>query len=117
MANLKFCFLLVTIGIALGVLAKFAFEIYERKKCSGKTTGKISYMNDRMVISGRYGNTVQKVPVYEFKVDGKAYLAEIELVNPGSFPGEVEVKYDPADPNVCYIMGMRGTMQWKNEEK
>ena len=97
-------------------LAKFVWHIVERTHCKATVQGHFVYPNYRTIISGRYF-THTYVPVYEYEVDGKIYHAEIELQNPDptAFMGEVEVKYDTADPTVCFILNKRGTMMIKEE--
>ena len=55
------------------------------------------------------------IPVYEYSVDDKLHLAMIEGMQQlyEVFPLEVEVKYNPSDPEVCFVNGKRGTIVGK----
>ncbi len=49
-------------------------------------------------------------PIYEYVVDGIAYWAKIDRKspNPVGFEENVQVKYDPGNPEICFIDGLQG---------
>ena len=97
-------------------VGKLLWHGYEHKHSTATTQGKFVYSNYRIVVTGRQ-TTHTFVPVYEYRVDGRRYQAEIELQNPDpmGFIGEAEVEYDPADPTVCFIWNKRGKILFQEE--
>ena len=83
-----------------------------KKRCSATVQGNYVYSEGYYrSMRGGAGETLM-IPVYEYSVDGKLYLAMIEgmMQAYNVFPLKVEVQYNPADPEVCFVEGKRGTI-------
>lgn len=82
---------------------------FVRKKCTGTVAGHYVYTEGYYRSNGPGGGEVLQVPAYEYTVDDKLYLVTVEGMEQSYnvFPLEVEVKYNPADPEVSFINGKR----------
>lgn len=81
-----------------------------RRKCTSTVPGHYVYSEGYYESQGPGTGMTLMVPVYEYTVEGKLYMTIIEGMKQSYnvFPLEVEVKYDPANPEVSFIDGKRG---------
>lgn len=100
-------------GCAVIFVGFFLYKIYSRFKLMDKCTG-ITYAHFLYPVwKGELcGRTVraQWNPVFEYCVNNKIFTVELEIyAHSNKFPNsEIEVKYLPDDPQVCFINGNRG---------
>ena len=90
-----------------------------RRKCTASVGGHYVYTEWFYQAQGIGGGHSTALPAYEYTVDGKLYLTLIEGMEQdyNVFPLDVEVKYNPSNPEVCFIEGKRGTaIKGKNRE-
>lgn len=104
--------IIITICVVIFV-GLFLFKIYNRYKlldrCTGITGAHFLYPVWKGELSGRVV-LAQWNPVFEYCVDNTIYTVELEIyARSDKFPhSEIEVKYLPDDPQVCFINGNRG---------
>ncbi|MBR5713155.1 MAG: hypothetical protein IKX54_06120 [Lachnospiraceae bacterium] len=99
--------------ILLGVIIyyrPFASMWLVRRKCTETVAGKFVYAEWYCKPDGRGGGETTKVPAYEYTVDDKLYMVIVEGMEQAYdvFPLNVEVKYNPANPEVSFVNGKRG---------
>ncbi len=111
--------------IIIAVLA-IAFIAYYRpfgslwvvkNKCSATVPGHYVYSEGYYRSNGPGEGMTYMVPVYEYTVNDKLYLTIVEGMEQSYnvFPLEVEVQYNPAHPEVCFIEGKRGKIIKKKQ--
>ena len=111
-------FLIGCAGVALIVFLK---SLYDRlcleKRCTSVVPGHFLYPEWRGKLNGRSVEGCWD-PVYEYTVDNVVYMVELDIMyNTNEFGGaDVEVRYLPTDPGVCYINGTRGRIRSKKEQ-
>ncbi|MBO4324745.1 MAG: hypothetical protein J5845_05040 [Lachnospiraceae bacterium] len=106
------------IWIIVAVIAAAAIIYYKpfgslnivKKKCAATVTGKYVYSEGYYRANSPGTGVTYMVPVYEYTVDGMLYMTIVEGMQQSYnvFPLEVEVKYNPSEPEVCFIEGKRG---------
>ncbi len=81
-----------------------------KKKCTATVEGSFVYWEGYYRANSPGTGELLSVPVYEYTVDGKTYMTIVEGMTQryNVFPLKVEVQYNPADPEVCFINGRRG---------
>ena len=105
-------------GVALIVVSK---NLYDRfglvKRCTGVVPGHFLYPEWGGKLNGRSVEGCWD-PVYEYKVGNVVYTVELDILyNTNEFgAADVEVRYLPSDPGVCYINGTRGRIRSKKEQ-
>lgn len=112
-----YLFLIICVVICLcGWVAKIYYRYTLEDKCTGTVTAHYLYGEwvadfDGRFVQGRWD------PVFEYKVDDTVYLTELEIMAPtNQFEvDEVEVKYLPANPEICFIKGIRGRLRSKTK--
>lgn len=107
--------------ILVGVVVAVAFLGYYKpfrslgvvkKRCSATVPGRYVYWEGVYKANSPGTGEITMIPVYEYKVGEKVYLAMVEGMEQAYevFPLDVEVQYNPKDPEVCFINGKRGTI-------
>lgn len=107
--------------IVLGIIIVAAVLIYNKpfgslwivkKRCTATAEGHYVYPEVMYRTNGVGGGDSYLIPVYEYAVNDKLHLAMIEGMQQlyDVFPLNVEVKYNPSDPEVCFVNGKRGTI-------
>ena len=90
-----------------------------KSQCDRTTKGSFISSDASVEVDGRFGHAVY-FPIYEYVVNGIAYWAKIESPgpNPVSFATEVEVRYNHANPEMCFVGECRGNIisQYNKEE-
>ncbi len=83
---------------------------FVKKKCTGTVEGHYVYTEGYWRSNGVGGGESMLVPAYEYTVGEKLYMVTVEGMEQtyNVFPLEVEVKYNPANPEVCFVNGKRG---------
>jgi hypothetical protein len=81
-------------------------------RCKGCAVGHYLYPEKRLRVIGRYAEPCWN-PVYEYTVGKTVYRVEAEVMSPTDRidEGDVEVKYLPSDPEICFINGQRGRIR------
>ena len=107
--------LIILCGIILFILLEKVFnKLSIRSKCKNSTDGKLIGMDDSfMGMGGSPGSSHYYAiyyPIYEYIVDGIAYWAQLKKYNrnPTTFVKNVNVLYDPEDPEKCFINNVQG---------
>ena len=97
-------------------LVRFISDITREKKCTATTSGLFLYSNQYVDTRG-FGRCVSYwYPVYEFMVNNETFDVEISKKMTNSYPDrkEVEVRYNPSDPMICFIETYRGKVVSKH---
>ena len=97
-------------------LIHFISNLSKEKKCTEIARGQYLYSNQYVDTRG-FGRCVGYwYPVYEFAVEDKSFEIEVPktLTNPLPDRKEVEVRYDPDDPGICFIGTYRGKVVAKH---
>ena len=104
------------VGCAVVALIVVGKKIYDRfcleKRCTGVASGHYLYPEWTGKLNGRSVETRWN-PVYEYTVGDKVYMVELEILyDTNEFGGaDVEVRYLPSDPEVCFVNGSRGMIR------
>ena len=100
----------VLVAAALIYFRPFSGLGIVRKKCTATVPGHYVYSEGYYEAQDFGSGVTYMVPVYEYTVNDKPYLIIIEGMKQSYnvFPLEVEVQYNPANPEVSFIDGMRG---------
>ena len=109
--GMRFWVLCAIIAIALIIYYRpFGSLWVVQKRCTATVAGHYVYTEGYYVSQGPGTGESLLVPVYEYTVDGKLYLTIVEGMEQryNVFPLEVEVKYNPSNPEVCFINDKRG---------
>ena len=102
--------------IVVVIAAKIIFDMMIYRRCTGKTEGKIIFIEERTDKDStarfiRY----YFVPIYEYTVDGHTYHVETREYSRDMGKYDItltyEVKYNPNNPEECLIEGKKGIMQ------
>lgn len=105
-------FLIIAIVV---FLLYFAFKFFYRSsiysRCTGTVTGHYVYCEWKGKLNGRWVEACWD-PVCEYCVDDTVYVVELEIMAPSNkFDiDEVEVRYLPSNPEVCFIGSTRGKL-------
>ncbi len=96
----------------------FIRKLQEKKGCTELTTGKLAY-SDQKIPKMYRGTRACWIPVYEYEVEGSVYMAEIAKAgtNKNAFATEADVHYNPFDPGICFIEGLKGKVISKYEKE
>lgn len=109
--GVKAAILIIVVVVAVIIYYRpFASLWLVKKKCTATVEGRYVY-SEGYYRANRFGaGETLMVPVYEYTVDGKLYMAIFEglMQSYNVFPPKAEIKYDPADPEVCFNNGKRG---------
>lgn len=106
---MKFVWIVGGIVVVIALIAMFYNTFYIRKKCTASVPGHFLYPEWQAEIDGRTVHARWN-PVYEYRVGDTVYIAELDVRSESDKFGiqEVEVRYLPSRPDICYIVGMRG---------
>lgn len=106
--------LYVCIAVVLFSLGKAVYTELLKKKSKEHTTARFQYPEKRHRIYGRYAEPRWN-PVYEYCVGQVVYKVEADVMSPTKQLDEsdVEVKYLPSNPEICFINGSRGRILGK----
>ena len=105
--------------IALAILiylVQFIYNLSVEKKCTGIASGYYLYSNQYVDTRG-FGRCVGYwYPVYEFSAGEKSFEVEVPKTLTNSNPDrkEVEVRYNPSDPRICFVDAYRGKIVSKH---
>ncbi|MCR4625112.1 MAG: hypothetical protein K5795_03965 [Lachnospiraceae bacterium] len=106
----KILIIAIVACILLFVL-KFFYRSHLYDKCTGTTIGHYLYSEWKGKLNGRMVESCWD-PVCEYCVDDTVYIVELEIMAPSNkFDiDEIEVKYLPSNPEVCFISNTRGKL-------
>lgn len=81
-----------------------------KKKCTATVEGNFVYWEGYYRADSPGTGELLSVPVYEYTVGDKTYMTIVEGMTQryNVFPLKVEVQYNPANPEICFINGKRG---------
>ena len=96
---------------------KAGYTRFLQMRCKGTVTGHYLYLEKRLRVIGRYVEPCWN-PVYEYRVGKTVYKTEVELMSKTDKIDavDVEVKYLPSDPEVCFVNGLRGRIRGRKKE-
>ena len=107
--------LIILCGIVLFVLLVKVFnQISIRSKCKTNAEGRLIGTDDNFMGMGGAPGTSHYYaiyyPIYEYIVDGIAYWAQLKKYsrNATAFSKNVNVLYNPEDPEKCFINNIPG---------
>ena len=107
----KLLILLIVIAVALIIYYRpFGSTLTVRKRCMATVPGHYVYSEGYYKSQGIGGGVTYMVPVYEYTVNDNLYMTIVEGMEQSYnvFPLDVEVKYNPKNPGVCFIEDKRG---------
>ena len=111
--DFKIVLIIIVVVVAFAIYYKPLGSLWFIKKgCSATAPGTFVYWEGAYRANQPGTGVITMIPVYEYKVDDKVYLAMIEGMEQAYevFPLNVDVKYNPVNPEVCFINGKRGTI-------
>jgi len=108
---MKIGVIIVIVAFILFFVLKLLYRSHLYEKCTGTTTGHYLYCEWRGKLNGRVMEA-RWDPVCEYCVDDIVYVVELEVMSTSKkFDiDEVEVKYLPSNPEVCFISNTRGKL-------
>ena len=103
--------IIVIVAIILFFALKLFYRSHLYEKCTGTVTGHYLYSEWKGNLNGRVVEA-RWDPVCEYCVDDTVYTVELEVMaTSNKFDiDEVEVRYLPSNPEVCFISNTRGKL-------
>lgn len=95
---------------AVAGAARLGMAVWNKKRCVGKATGKLVYVEQRYDRTSGSHHQDCYVPYFEFEANGETFCVpsvEDASYDQGSFllGRTADIQYDPSDPHVCMIDG------------
>ena len=96
---------------------KAGYTIFLQMRCKGTVAGRYLYLEKRLRVFGRYVEPCWN-PVYEYCVGKTVYKIEVELMSKTDKIDavDVDVKYLPSEPEVCFVNGIRGIIRGRKKK-
>ena len=96
---------------------KAGYTKFLQMRCKGTVTGHFLYLEKRLRVFGRYVEPCWN-PVYEYHVDKTVYKIEVELMSKTDKIDtvDVEVKYLPSEPEICFVNGLQGRIRGRKKK-
>ncbi|MBQ6660322.1 MAG: hypothetical protein IJM57_02700 [Lachnospiraceae bacterium] len=113
-----FILLYVCSAVILFTSGKAAYTRFLQMRCKESVTGRYLYPEKRLRVIGRYVEPCWN-PVYEYCVGKAVYKVEVEIMSPNDRIKDVnvEVRYLPSDPGICFIDGIRGRIRSRKKKQ
>ncbi|MCR5728630.1 MAG: DUF3592 domain-containing protein [Lachnospiraceae bacterium] len=119
---MKILFIILLGLAAIFLITKLVQRKTEKLKCNSVTQGKL-IGNDVQYTSsggqpGSYIFYAIYYPIYEYEVNGEAYQIQLSKYskNVSSFDENVDVYYNPEDPEICFIKDVKGKIVSKYDK-